>query len=390
MITLPNDELSEEENFNAISLASPLSIPRNQGVNGHNFAAVKAPEPGVGQQMVKMGQQRAMNSALDFGQTGITSALAPSAPVVASSVEGGAVLGPMAGGGGAAMGVPHVAAALAADELLGLGIRKKVVGFDEGGQVGPLNAQYHAGGNQVYGMGYSIPNPFVSEAELLALYDKMQRLPGTKSATPNLSYEAFKRQQGLRFNQGGQVGPLNAQYHAGGTGYSIPNPNLGQSALLNSYDRYLSGFNEPTGNLPNMAMPFDEFKLILEQQNAIKFNEGGQVPQYNAQGTMTEEQARALMNNQPELMPEPPMRRPINFPSPEEILQQMSAEKPIDSEYIVNDYNSGQEASAGNVYDYSPQATRINPAGIPQSILPQDNVYNPNTAPLAGLDRYQT
>jgi len=68
----------------------------------------------------------------------------------------------------------------------------------------------------------------------------------------------------------------------------------------------------------------------------------------------------------------------------------MSAEKPIDSEYIVNDYNSGQEASAGNVYDYSPQATRINPAGIPQSILPQDNVYNPNTAPLAGLDRYQT
>ena len=146
MITLPNDELSEEENFNAISLASPLSIPRNQGVNGHNFAAVKAPEPGVGQQMVKMGQQRAMNSALDFGQTGITSALAPSAPVVASSVEGGAVLGPMAGGGGAALGVPHVAAALAADELLGLGIRKKVVGFDEGGQVGPLNAQYYAQG----------------------------------------------------------------------------------------------------------------------------------------------------------------------------------------------------------------------------------------------------
>ena len=72
---------------------------------------------------------------------------------------------------------------------------------------GPL---YKAKGT--YGMGYSIPNPFVSEAELLKLYDMMSMLPGTPG-TVLPSYEEFKKQRGLRFNKGGQVTPTNMLFN---------------------------------------------------------------------------------------------------------------------------------------------------------------------------------
>lgn len=96
-------------------------------------------QKGMGEQMTDMAKQRAMSGALDAGQAGITSALTSSAPVVASGVEGGAMLG--AGTGGmAAIGtaMPYVGAGLMAGKMLGL--------FNRGGQVGPLSAQYAAEG----------------------------------------------------------------------------------------------------------------------------------------------------------------------------------------------------------------------------------------------------
>ena len=326
MITLPNDELSEEENFNAISLASPLSIPRNQGVNGHNFAAVKAPEPGVGQQMVKMGQQRAMNSALDFGQTGITSALAPSAPVVASSVEGGAVLGPMAGGGGAALGVPHVAAALAADELLGLGIRKKVVGFDEGGQVGPLNAQYHAGGTKSYDATeedyrYQMPGSLEYEARMAKNRVKQARrasAPVMKNEDGSIDQRYYNHQEALRQLQKQQdfVYPQ-----------MIPDNGKKMGALRMAYtDDPIAAKMYDVGNAPIdtsiMPMGFIGHPTDKNGYTARGYSTGGPIS-YNAQGTMSEEQARALMNNQPEPMPQPPRRRPMA----EELFDEIKAEQ---------------------------------------------------------------
>jgi hypothetical protein len=77
---------------------------------------------------------------------------------------------------------------------------------------------------------------------------------------------------------------------------------------------------------------------------------------------------------------------PMMRPDPRELMAEIKQEQAINSEQIVNDYNRG----AGRVYDYAPQSTRINPAGLPQSILPQHNIYNPMRAPLAGLDDYQT
>jgi hypothetical protein len=74
------------------------------------------------------------------------------------------------------------------------------------------------------------------------------------------------------------------------------------------------------------------------------FNEGGRVgplAQYKAEGgdTMSEEQAMALMNNQPEPMPEPRMR-PINFPDPEELLQEMSMPQPRSRPDSINPYDA--------------------------------------------------
>jgi hypothetical protein len=132
-----------------LELASPNEKEKMQI---RQYQAQAAPlaqqEKGMGGQMMDMAKQRAMEGALDAGQAGITSALSGSAaPVVGSAIEGGAVLGPMAGGAGAGMGagmaalgtaVPYVGAGLLAGKALGL--------FNEGGMVGPLSLQYRAEG----------------------------------------------------------------------------------------------------------------------------------------------------------------------------------------------------------------------------------------------------
>lgn len=102
-------------------------------------------EKGMGGQMLDMAKQRAMEGALNAGQTAVTGGIKSAlAPTVGSAIEGGAVLGPTAGAGGmAALGtaVPYVGAGLLAGKALGL--------FNEGGQVGPLSTQYAAGGDKI-------------------------------------------------------------------------------------------------------------------------------------------------------------------------------------------------------------------------------------------------
>jgi len=109
------------------------------------IANVPPPEKGMVGQMGDMAKQRAMKGVLDAGQTGITSALSGSAtPIVASGVEGGAMLGAGAGGAGAmtALGtaMPYVGAGLLAGKALGL--------FSHGGYVGPLSVMYQAEGTK--------------------------------------------------------------------------------------------------------------------------------------------------------------------------------------------------------------------------------------------------
>jgi len=91
------------------------------------------------------------------------------------------------------------------------------------------------------------------------------------------------------------------------------------------------------------AVPYIGAGLLAGKALGL-FNQGGQVgplsPQYNAQGTMSEEQAMALMNNQPE----------INFPDPEELLLEMSMPTPrpsVNEMYLYNNPNDASMISEG-------------------------------------------
>jgi len=79
------------------------------------------------------------------------------------------------------------------------------------------------------------------------------------------------------------------------------------------------------------AIPYVGAGLLAGKALGL-FNEGGMVgplsPQYNAQGTMSEEQARALMMNQPEpiqTMP-PTQAMPMMRPNPDELYNEIMAE----------------------------------------------------------------
>jgi len=86
------------------------------------------------------------------------------------------------------------------------------------------------------------------------------------------------------------------------------------------------------------AVPYIGAGLIAGKALGL-FNQGGQVgplaPQYNAQGTMSKEQAMALMNNQPA----------INFPDPEELLLEMAMPTPRPSATEMYLYNNPNDAS---------------------------------------------
>jgi len=117
------------------------------------------------------------------------------------------------------------------------------------------------------------------------------------------------------FNAGGQVGPLSAQYHAEGTG-AMKTPEMESLLEELAYKDYIEAFSDRLGAYQTGTL------------DSGKYSAGGPIsPQYKAQGgnTMSREQAMSLMNNQPDPMANPmPQPRPINFPDPEELLQEMS------------------------------------------------------------------
>ena len=153
-----------------------------QQINQNRYQAGNAPlsQPGMAEKLGNKVKNEAMNKGMELGKEQLASMIAPTA--TAAQTAGLQALAPVAGGlspgasmavmgnagmagttgatlasgagaaGAGAAGAGAMAAlgpigiGLAADELLGLGIRKKVLGFDEGGQVGPLNSQYYAQG----------------------------------------------------------------------------------------------------------------------------------------------------------------------------------------------------------------------------------------------------
>jgi hypothetical protein len=139
-----------------LELASPNEKEKMQM---RQYQAQAAPlaqqEKGVVGQMGDMAKQRAMEGALDKGQSALMGAIPSAGAAKAAMLSstpatmgmGGAevalagqTLAPTAGAGMAALGtaVPYVGAGLLAGKALGL--------FNEGGMVGPLSLQYRAEG----------------------------------------------------------------------------------------------------------------------------------------------------------------------------------------------------------------------------------------------------
>jgi hypothetical protein len=132
-----------------LGIASPNEKEKMQMKQYQAQAAPLAQqEKGMAGQMGDMVKQKLMSDAAGAGAKAITAGAQQGmssmlAPTVGSAIEGGAVLGPMAGTGGmAALGtaVPYVGAGLLAGKALGL--------FNEGGVVGPLSPQYAYDGNK--------------------------------------------------------------------------------------------------------------------------------------------------------------------------------------------------------------------------------------------------
>ena len=234
---------------------------------GKDMSAEKGPLS-FGQEVGNMGKQKLAKGLVDEGSKGIMSALTPASAgaantaALASTPATMGMAGPSlgaAGAGGAGMmatagaAMPYVGAALLADKALGLGITDSF--FSDGGQVGPLSPQYHAGGTDKkddtrsgFGMlgsllkgGYNLPKALI-----------------TGSSLPLID----------------QIIGMGAQSH---------------SELEALRRKHLPGYYEdPAGN----------------------YSAGGPIS-YKAEGgdTMSREEAMALMNNQPEPMRENPYDR---------------------------------------------------------------------------------
>ena len=213
-----------------MKLAAPLSQQMEM------TPAYTAPQPmpvnqekGMGGQMMDMAKQRAMTGALDAGQAGITSALTGSsaAPVVASGVEGGAMLGPMAGSGamtGMATAMPYVGAGILAGKALGL--------FSHGGQVGPLNPQYAYDGDKARASyEYQMKMGRQNKKDDEDLVDMITKGYEFSTGTAKRNAQAVgagdplaKRKYGAGiygtyYDQGGKIsnGPLSPEYNAEGS-----------------------------------------------------------------------------------------------------------------------------------------------------------------------------
>jgi hypothetical protein len=238
---------------------------------GKDMSAEKGPLS-FGQEVGNMAKQRAMSGALDAGQAGITSALSSSAPVVASGVEGGAMLGAGAGAGGAGMmatagaAMPYVGAALLADKALGLGITDSL--FSSGGQVGPLSPQYHASGETIY------PGSDTLRSYIGRNPESIGALKTEYDVRNKAQQEDLAKQKRLMAESYEDLTPfktINNILHDFG------NPYGSESERQSAYNK---GFAKNYGDLFN------------QYRDAKGFNQGGEV--------MSREQAMALMNNQPD------------------------------------------------------------------------------------------
>jgi len=107
------------------------------------------------------------------------------------------------------------------------------------------------------------------------------RLPGVQPMLDNLNDMG----RAIQKKQGGPIPSYNAdggqiQYAANGDKISIPNPTITEEQLIKAYDKYLEGFAGST----NTPHTYDDFKIIMLDHYALKFNQGGQVPMYSAAG----------------------------------------------------------------------------------------------------------
>ena len=247
------------------------------------LAQVQSPQPqqkGMAGQMGDMVKQKLMSDAAGAGAKAITAGAKQGmssmlAPTVGSAIEGGSVLGPMAGGGGmAAIGtaMPYVGAGLLAGKALGL--------FNEGGMVGPLSAQYNYGGGMA----------------------------------------------GVSMSGGGVDG------YSGDGGFIkeyITNP---ANKLYNMYFPYEGEDLSYDSSLPDPRGKYSNSPAVAEAKARAKkmgttIDPRAYGTQYNAQGTMSKEQAMALMNNQPEpIQTMPPTSMPMMRINPDDLYNEIMAE----------------------------------------------------------------
>ena len=132
------------------------------------------------------------------------------------------------------------------------------------------------------------------------------------------------------FNAGGQVGPLSPQYAADGDKarssyqYQMKMGRQNKKDTDDIIDIIRKNIEFSTSTAPRNAQAVGLGDPIAER----KYGAGSYGTYYDQGGeVMSEEQAMALMNNQPEPIPMP-QSRPINFPDPEELLMEMSMPKP--------------------------------------------------------------
>lgn len=185
----------------ASSFMTPsVAAPSAAQMTGASQMAGSGLSPGAAQAVFGSGSSAAPLAAQAAGQTA-----GQLAATTGSQLATGAATNAAAAGAGtgamATMGaaVPYVGAALLADEVLGLGLRESVLGFDKGGQVGPLYAA--SGASTDYNYIKSRIDKLQSDRETLDLND---------ADDESIAIEINKLMDELYKSDGGQVKPTYA------------------------------------------------------------------------------------------------------------------------------------------------------------------------------------
>jgi hypothetical protein len=323
-----------------IGIASPNEKEKAMQMKQYEASAgpLAPREKGVGEQMGDMYKQKAMNAAVDESSKmamegakpymqGMTNAINPMGSAGAGAVAGqattnaalanagmtggaeialagqamggtgaGLATGAAGAGGMATLGaaVPYVGAAMIADQALGLGIMDSL--FSEGGKVGPLSPQYKAeGGMSAEDYRYQMPGGDVYNARMERNKVKQaerESMPIMTMPDGSVNQQYYNMQEAKRQLQKQQdfVYPQ-----------IIPDNGKKMGALRMAYtDDPIAQKMYGVGNAPVdtsvMPMGFIGHPTDKQGYTARGYNQGGEV--------MSEEQAMALMNNQPEPMTE--------------------------------------------------------------------------------------